>query len=290
MKRPKFAVLTDSASDIPPELAEKQGVDILSLKINVDGKSYVERDDFTFEEFYEILRTCQKVPTTSQVTMFEFLEQFEKYEKEKVEEVLYVSINSTGSATHDAAVLASQNFQEKHPGSGMKIWIVDSHTYSMSYGYFVTEAAAKLRSGAEMRDVVEWLNDVFSRAEIILGAYTLKFLKKSGRVNAAAAFAGELLGLRPIISLTNGISAVESKVRGDAAVMPALIEYADKRMDDTKQYMVAGADKKQIEELAALCRKKWKAEPLVSFWVGAAVAVNTGPDVSAVVFLGEKRV
>ena len=289
MVRPKFAVLTDSASDMPPELAQKAGVDILCFKITVDGKSYIEREDFTFTEYYEMLRSCQGVPTTAQITIFEFLEQFEKYAAEGIKNVLYVAINSGGSGTYDAALLAEQQFREKNPDSDMKIWIVDSHTYSMSYGCFVAEAAAKLRSGAEMRDVVEWLEDMFSRVEIVLGAYTLKFMKKSGRISAAAAFAGELLGLRPIISLINGVSTVENKVRGDAGVMPALLEHAGGRMDDTKQYMVAGTDEKRMSELAALCRKKWKAAPMQVFLLGSAVSTNTGPDVVAIVFMGEKR-
>lgn len=289
MAKRKFVVLTDSACDMPPELEQKSGVEILPFHITVDGKGYVEREDFTFDEYYEILRHCDKVPSTAHVTMPRFLEQFEAYDEEGVEQVLYVSINASGSATHDAAVMAEEMFRQNRPGSKMAIHIVNSRTYSMCYGWYVAEAARKLQNGADMEGTVEWLEDKFARIEVILGAFSLKFLKKSGRVNAAAAFAGELLGLRPVISLVDGVSVVRKKVRGDAGVVPALVEYAEVHMDDTFEYMVGGTSQECIEEAAALCRKKWKVGPLTTFKLGAAVASNTGPDAIALVYVGEKR-
>ncbi|MDL2325251.1 DegV family protein [Ruminococcaceae bacterium OttesenSCG-928-A16] len=289
MPKRKIAVLTDSACDLPVDLAEKSGVDIMNFEITVDGESYTERQDFTFDEYYEMLRTCEKVPATAHVTMPRFLAQFEAYDDEGLEQVLYVSINASGSATNDAAVMAEREFRQQRPGSRLKITIVDSRTYSVSYGWYVTEAARKLNNGAEMGDVVEWLKDKFSRVEIALAAYSLRFMKKSGRISAAAAFAGELLGLRPIISLIDGKSVVRKKVRGDKEVLPALMEQAANNMDDTKEYMIGGTSQPIIDELAALCKKKWKAEPLITFKLGAAVASNTGPDAIAIVYIGEKR-
>lgn len=285
----KYAVLTDSACDMPFELAEKTGVDILNFEISVDGARYVERDDFDFDQYYEILRSCTGVPSTAHVTMPRFLDKFEQYDDEGVEQVLYVSINGTGSSTNDAAQMAKAEFKKSRPGSTMQINIVDSHTYSMVYGWYTAEAARKLQNGAEMGDIISWLEDIFSRAEVLLAAYSLKFLKKSGRVNAAAAFAGELLGLRPVISLVDGVSKVQKKVRGDREVLPAMIKYAEEHMDDTREYMIGGTDQQRIDELAALCTKKWKVAPLTCFKLGAAVSTNTGPDAIAITYLGEQR-
>lgn len=289
MPKRKTAVLTDSACDMPPELAENNGVDILNFEIMVDGKRYYEREDFTFDEYYDILRNCEGIPSTAQVTMPRFLQQFEQYDQQGIRQVLYVSINASGSGTNDAAQLAAKTFHKNHPDSNMKIWVVDSRTYSMAYGWFVSEAAFKLHNGAEMQDVVEWLEDRFARMDIVLAAYSLKFMKKSGRISAAAAFAGELLGLRPIISLTDGVSTVRKKVRGDKEVLPALMEYAEQRMDDTTEYMVGGTDEAIIAQLAERCTKRWKAAPKATFKLGAAVATNTGPDAIAIVYMGQKR-
>lgn len=285
----KFAVCTDSACDIPFDMAEQTGVDILSFQISMDGNSYTERVDFDFDQYYDMLRTCEGMPSTAHITMPRFIEQFEKYEAAGITEVLYVSICGKGSATLDAAIMAKEAFLREHPDTPMQIYLVDSRTYSMTYGWFVAEAARKLHNGAEMLAIVEWLEDVFSRMEVMLAAFSLRFMKKSGRISAAAAFAGELLGLRPLISLVDGVSTVRKKVRGDKDVLPAMMEYVEKNMDDTTTYMVGGTNQQVVEELAAMCKKKWKVEPLCQFKLGAAVATNTGPDAVAIVFMGEKR-
>lgn len=289
MPRSKFAVLTDSACDMPYALEQASNLEILRFHITVDGRSYVERDDFTFEEYFDILRTCTGIPSTAHITMPVFLAKFEAYNAQGVENLLYVSICGKGSATLDAATMARREFLKENPTSSMNIVLVDSHTYSMNYGYYVAEAARKLTNGADFNSTVSWLEDKFTRADIVLGAYSLRFMKKSGRISAAAAFAGELLGLRPIISLTDGVSTVRKKVRGDKEVIPSLVSYVQAHISEDMFYMVGGTDDARIEEAVALCTKKLKVKPAGTFKLGAAVATNTGPDAIAITFEGEKR-
>ncbi len=289
MKKRKFAVLTDSASDLPFDLAEKYAVDIMNFIITLDGKTYTEREDFGFDEYYDMLRTCEGLPVTSQVTSIRFLDAFTVYGGEGVEDVLVVTINGAGSATYENALMAKERFTAEHPESKMRIHVVDSKCYSMAYGWYVAEAARKLQNGAEMTGVVEWLEDVFSRTEICLAAYSLKFMKKSGRIRAAAAFAGELLGLKPVILMVDDGTTVLRKVRGDAAVLPAMLECTKERMDPDFGYTVGGTNDDQIAALVKLCEKSFKTPPVTTFKLGAAVATNTGPDAIAITYLGEKR-
>ena len=211
----KYRVLTDSACDLPYEMEKAHDIDILSFDILVDGRSYSERTDITFDQYYDILRSCEGIPSTAHVTVPRFLAKFEECDDAGVESVLYVSINANGSSTYNAAAMARQSFHEERPNSTMTIRLVDSHCYSMAYGWFVVEAEKMLAAGQPLEEVALWLEDTFTRVEIILGAFSLRFMKKSGRVSAAAAFAGELLGLRPVISLNDGVSTVQKKVRGD---------------------------------------------------------------------------
>ena len=159
---------------------------------------------------------------------------------------------------------------EERPGHELRIHIVDSHTYSFIYGWPVCEAARLLRNGAELEYVMDMLNDRFSRAEVVLSAFSLKVMKKSGRVSAAAAFAGELLGLRPIISLIDGKSKVEAKVRGDAAVPGALIKYVRSRVDNIDEdfeYMIACTDIPAVDDLIKQCKKEFATAPcMCSSW------------------------
>lgn len=286
----KVAVLTDSASDMPVAMQQAHGIDILPFTITVDGKSYVERKDLNFEQYYDILTKCEGIPSTAHITMMQFLDTFCHYDDEGYDELLYVAINAGGSNTYDAARMAAAEFKDtERPASKLKIYIVDSHTYSMTYGWFVCQAATKLKNGAEMTDVVEYLGEQFASMEVALSVFTLRFIKKSGRISAAAAFAGELLGLRPIITIIDGVTATAAKVRGDGAVMPALVAHAKKRIAQGGIYMVGTTDMENGKMLAKLCKKELGRAPECIFLLGAAVATNTGPNAVAIVFNGEKR-
>ena len=103
----KFVVLTDSACDLPQELAQKHHIDIVCFKIALDGEGYTERVDFDGKAFCELLRKSSGIPTTSQVTQFEFFDRFEQYDREGAEQVLYVSINAGGSGTNAVQVRLS---------------------------------------------------------------------------------------------------------------------------------------------------------------------------------------
>lgn len=285
----KIAIMTDSASDIPRELEEKYGIDILPFQIVVDGQSYTERVDFTNEQYYGMLANAKEIPKTSQVTMTRFLERFCFYADEGYDDVIYVAINSAGSSTYQAACMAAKALAEERPDAALRVHIVDSHTYSMTYGWHVCEAARKVQSGADAPSVVQYLEDAFSRMEVMLSMYTLRFVKKSGRISAAAAFAGELLGLRPIINMIDDTTATVAKVRGDNSVMPGLIEQAKKRMAEGAKYMVGGTDEGNIKMLAKLCKKEFGRAPEGTFLLGAAVATNTGPNAVAIVYEGAPR-
>ena len=287
----KIAILTDSACDIPAELEQRYGIDILPFTITLDGVSYTERRDFTMEQYYDMLRNAKGVPSTAHITALQFCEQYCRYVDEEYTEVLHVTINSTGSATHDAARMALNMLEEERPGHRLKVYLVDSHTYSMVYGWPLCEAARKIRNGAEVRMVVEELERTFARAEAVLAAFSLKQMKKSGRISAAAAFAGELLGLRPVISLIDGVSAVQNKVRGDAAVLPAMVKFVAGRATDiqNEDYMIGYTDLACVDELVRQCRKEFGHPPVQVFHLGAAVSSNTGPDAIAIVYLGAPR-
>ena len=175
----KTVLLTDSACDLSPALEEQYHIDILPFHITVDGEGYTERQDFTCEEYYEMLGRCKEIPKTSQITSLRFLEQFLRYDNEGVDNVICVTINSAGSNTYNAARMARSQFAEERPDSRMHIYVIDSHTYSMTYGYPLVQAAKKLAGGADVKTVLEYLEGVFARTEIVLAMYTLRFAKKS---------------------------------------------------------------------------------------------------------------
>ena len=285
----KYVVLTDSTCDLPEEAAKQHNVDIVCFKIALDGEGYTERVDFTPEQFCEMLKKASGLPTTAQITQFEFFDKFEEYDRQGVEQTLYISINAGGSGTNAAAHAAAAQFHEEHPDSRMEIFIVDSHAYSMAEGAGVIEAKQKLDAGETMESVVEYLNDKYAKMEILLTAYTLKVIRKSGRISAAAAIAGDLLGIHPIFTLNDGVSQVVKKVRGDKAVVSGMATTMASRMAQGTPYYIGVSDHKYDEEYVEACTKKVGYAPVGIFHLGCAVLSNTGAEAVGLVFEGAKR-
>ncbi len=285
----KYVVLTDSTCDLPEEAAKQHNIDIVCFKIALDGEGYTERVDFTPEQFCEMLKKASALPTTAQITQFEFFDKFEEYDRQGVEQTLYISINAGGSGTNAAAHAAAAQFHEEHPDSRMEIFIVDSHAYSMAEGAGVIEAKQKLDAGETMESVVEYLNDKYAKMEILLTAYTLKVIRKSGRISAAAAIAGDLLGIHPIFTLNDGVSQVVKKVRGDKAVVSGMATTMASRMAQGTPYYIGVSDHKYDEEYVEACTKKVGYAPVGIFHLGCAVLSNTGAEAVGLVFEGAKR-
>ena len=285
----KYVVLTDSTCDLPEEAAKQHNIDIVCFKIALDGEGYTERVDFTPEQFCEMLKKASGLPTTAQITQFEFFDKFEEYDRQGVEQTLYISINAGGSGTNAAAHAAAAQFHEEHPDSRMEIFIVDSHAYSMAEGAGVIEAKQKLDAGETMESVVEYLNDKYAKMEILLTAYTLKVIRKSGRISAAAAIAGDLLGIHPIFTLNDGVSQVVKKVRGDKAVVSGMATTMACRMAQGTPYYIGVSDHKYDEEYVEACTKKVGYAPVGIFHLGCAVLSNTGAEAVGLVFEGAKR-
>ena len=285
----KYVVLTDSTCDLPEEAAKQHNIDIVCFKIALDGEGYTERVDFTPEQFCEMLKKASGLPTTAQITQFEFFDKFEEYDRQGVEQTLYISINAGGSGTNAAAHAAAAQFHEEHPDSRMEIFIVDSHAYSMAEGAGVIEAKQKLDAGETMESVVEYLNDKYAKMEILLTAYTLKVIRKSGRISAAAAIAGDLLGIHPNFTLNDGVSQVVKKVRGDKAVVSGMATTMASRMAQGTPYYIGVSDHKYDEEYVEACTKKVGYAPVGIFHLGCAVLSNTGAEAVGLVFEGAKR-
>ena len=242
----KIAILTDSSCDIPQELAEKYGIDIMGFHILLDDEDIVEREKYTPEEFYDKMRAAKGIPSTAAITPIQFCEKYCQYVDEGYTDVIHVPINRSGSSTYNNAVMAQGMLREERPEHHLNIHLLDPHTYSMVFGWYLCEMARKLKNGETQ----------MNKMEVILGPYSLKQMKKSGRISAAAAVMGELMGIRPIITLIDGKTRVESKVRGDDKVIPAMIDLCKKRTEGVEDfdYMIGHTSIPQAAELEKACR------------------------------------
>lgn len=285
----KIKLMTDSASDIPQELEKKFDIRILRFPITLGEKSFYDRD-YDNLEYYKMLKESKDFPTHAQITAFEFEELYKEYFEQGYDDLIYVAIASLGSATYSNAVMAIDNFYENNPEAKGKynVHVIDSGNYTGVYGMPLIRSAEKIAKGASAEEVVAYMQDWLANAEVHFGCYTLEFVKRSGRVSTAAAFVGELMGLRPVIQIKKGVSTTDAKVRGDKAVIPKIVEITANRIIPQTPYGLVYADNdEQVKELAAALTKKLGYPPEMQFRIGGVIAANAGPDLVGAFFKGK---
>lgn len=287
----KIKFVADTASDIPDEDLREYGIDMPNVPITVDGEGYFERRSFSILEFYDVLGGAKEIPATSRVPVEDYYGCYERAWNEGCTDIISVTINAGGSGTHTSAQMAKELIFEKIPAAkdGLRIHVVDSRTYSMAYGYPVVQGAKMARAGKSVQEILDYLEDYFARAEVYLGCYTLEYAKKSGRIGAAAAFVGDVLGLRPVIAMIDGKTQTVAKVRGDKNLAPQIAEIFSRTRDrDDATLIIRGEPDEPVEQLSALIEKETGKAPPV-YYAGASIIINSGPKIIAVVHQGKRR-
>lgn len=288
----KIKFIADSASDIPDEALLGYNIDMPGIPIVIDGKEYYERKSFTIREFYKVLGKTTEIPVTSRVPESDYVNYYKKALDQGYTDVINVTINARGSGTNQSAQMAAGQFYKKYPEAKDKlnIHVVDSKTYSAAYGFPVIEGAKMAMAGKSVKEILAYMNNWFDCCEIYLACYTLEYAKKSGRITAAAAFVGDILGLRPIISFLDGDTKVVERVRGEKNVIPELLDMYERHCEDPNApvFVICGEVPEYGAQLQQALQKRLGREIPV-YYAGASIVINSGPRIAAVAFKGKKR-
>ncbi len=283
-------IITDSGCDISPETEEKYKglLEIMPFEVVVDGKTYIDRKDFTPQEFYKILKENAEIPKHSQITALRFEEKYRELYEQGVREIIVDVINASGSQTYSSAVMAKQAVAEDL--KDLVIHTVDSQTYTLGYGYPITEACRKLTEGQSVDSVVAYLEDWAKHVEAYIVGFDLRHMKKSGRITAAASFLGELMGLKPIISLIAEKTEVIKKARGEKAALDAIVEAIAANIIPETPYCVITTTRPELEkELIDKLTKRLGMAPAMVEPTGVVVSCNAGPEFIGVLIRGKER-
>ena len=140
-------------------------------------------------------------------------------------------------------------------------------------------------AGASVEEIAAYIQDWVDHVRVLFVPFDLKFAKKSGRVSAAAAFVGEALGLKPIMTFENGASKVVTKVRGEKNVIPTILELAQKEREPGTPYLIIRAARPdQAELLTESCRQAFGQEPTMDCFIGGVIAINAGPNLVGLIY------
>ncbi len=283
-------IITDSGCDLNPAIEEKYKnlLIIMPFELSINGKSYVDRKDFTNDEFFKILKENSEIPKHSQITPIRFEEKYRELYAEGVREIIVDVINAAGSQTYTSAVIAKMAVEDEF--KDFKVHVVDSQNYSLGYGYPVAEACRKLEDGQSVESVVAYLEDWAKHVEAYIVGFELRHMKKSGRITAAASFLGELMGLKPVISLFAEKTEVVKKARGEKAAIDTAVEHIASRIIPGTAWNVITTTRPELEkELIDKLTKKLGYGPTMVEPTGAVVSCNAGPEFVGVLVRGPER-
>ncbi len=285
-------IFADTSTDISFEQSKMYGIELFSIPLTVGNEAYQDGVDFTAEEFYKLLNTSSIIPTTSHIPLATTQEAYLKAYEDGCEAVIHLCNSSRTSGMYNTANLAKKFFFEEHPEAEEKFRIepIDTRSFSLAYGLPAIRAAQKRNDGGSLEEILEIIDETINRVEIYLALYDLKFAKLSGRITAAAAIVGSVMGIKPIMSMIDGETKTIDKVRGDKAVIPRLVQAVKDNMDGEPFFMVAAGETLQEgQDFQKALEKELKVKSSGFFRLGAAVSINAGPKAIAVYILGKDR-
>jgi len=196
-----IAVITDSTSDLSPELAEKYGITVVPLNVHIEDDTFLDGVTISADEMYLRLPDQKVIPQTSAPSVGTYIEAYEKLAKTH-DEIISVHLSSKLSLTHNAAV----NAVSELGSNGPRIEVVDSLQVSMALGYSAIRAAEAIADGSSLDETVALTKSTVERAETIFMVDTLEYLVRGGRIGKAQGFVGSILKVRPILAIQDGVA------------------------------------------------------------------------------------
>lgn len=285
-----YKIVTDSACDIKKEALNEWGVVSLDLSFRFDGedKTY-KNSDMTTEEFYKKMKDGG-VAKTSAVNPDAFTEAFELILKSG-EDVLYIGFSSGLSTTFNSARIAKEGLKESYPER--RIELVDTLAASAGEGLLVYLAAKRRDEGATLDEVKAYIEDAKLGLGIWFTVDDLVYLKRGGRISAASAFFGNMLGIKPILHMDEaGHLVAMQKVRGRRTAIDTLIKKIEDTATDNKTCPIfvshAGCPA-EVEAMEATLNAKLGRGFTHVTEIGPVIGSHAGPGTVAVFFPASER-
>ena len=268
-------IVTDSTSYISDEYIKKYDIKLVSLNVIINGVSSREID-IENEVFYEEIKNSKEIPKSSQPIPEEMLNTFREI-VEDGDSIVGIFLSSKMSGTYSNANMIKDMILEDYPDA--EIHILDSKTNCMQMGFAVIEAARTASEGKSINEVINAANHVINNSRFLFTPETLEYLKKGGRIGGAAALFGNVLQIKPILTVVNGETSVFKKVRTrkkaiEEIVKTVLEEIEAKGLGDIVVHQI-NCEEDGLKLAKALENKLGQKVEIQS--IGPVIGVHVGP-------------
>ena len=289
----KVQIITDSCSDLTPELMERYSIDYAQMNTVYEGKTSPADLSWTAQDvhkFYDIMRNGGRI-TTTQVPVEEFNRVFRKY-LDQGSDIVYIGCSLKQSGSVNTASVLAKKLTEEYPGSTIRC--INSLRASMGIGMLAIEAAKFAENGTTADEVAEYIISKLNYVHEFCTVHTLDYMKRAGRVKASTAFFGNLLGVKPIIVAdADGEQAAYKKVKGRSASLSEIVSLLKEHIRDAENQTVylahADCSQDEVEKIKEMIRREIPCKEIYVGYIGPIIGASIGPDAVAVFGFGDEQ-
>jgi DegV family protein with EDD domain len=279
---PRIAIVTDSTADLPPALSEPLGIRIVPLNVHFGEQVFRDQVDLSTAAFMERLTSSAVLPKTSQPSPGAFAAVFEALAKDH-DGIISIHISGKLSGTVQSAQLAKTQIATHIP-----IEVIDSCNVSLGLGLQVLRAAELASSGLDVEHVARQLRNEINRYHLVFFVDTLEYLQRGGRIGRAAALAGSVLRLKPVLCIEDGQVVPHERTRTRARAIATLEQFVRSLPRVKRLAVVHSTSPDDAERLAASLGPLTPNDPPIVATFGPVVATHAGPGaVGVIAYEGE---
>lgn len=277
----RIAIMTDSNSGIMPAEASNYGIHVLPMPIIIDGTTYFEGIDITVEEFYQ-KQTSGSVITTSQPSPGDVTGMWDRL-LQTHDEIVFIPMSSGLSNTCQTALLLADEEPYKD-----RVFVADNHRISVTQALSVLDAKSLAEKGLTAREIRDILEEEAMDATIYIAVDTLEYLKKGGRITAAAATLGTILKIKPVLTIQGDKLDSFAKARGMKSAFRVMVEAVKADITSRLSHLreqgllkvgIANTmmDPDKLEEFKEEMKKNFPDMELVYFPLTMSIGTHVGP-------------
>ncbi len=289
----KICFLADTPCDLTLEQIKGKPITIIPTSIHING--VIKKDVFEVnrEDYWKLLKDSNAELSTSMAPPDLWLEAYENALKSGYTHVICLCVSNSASSVTQVANIAKDIFLGDHPNA-LTIEIVDSRAYTVIYGRMLLECAELVEKGASFDEVLKALKKKIACACAVVWVYSLKQMKKSGRISGMSAFVGEALGVRPILLAKDGFIGPIDKIRGEKNLIPKAVEHTKKLIKNPSEQIVyllyTDNPEEEIQAAENQIIDAMHPKAVVRHPIGSAVTTNCGSETMGFVFYGAEFV
>ena len=270
-------IVTDSTCDLDKKTAQDLSIEIVPLNVHFGDEVYKDGIEINSDNFFDKLINGSIYPKTSQPSVGEFIDVYEKLGNDG-SDIVSIHISDQLSGTINSARQAAKHLEGK-----VKVHIIDSKQISISLGLITISAATAVKEGKELNEVLDLIASLIARSHVFTALDTLEYLEKGGRIGKAKSLVGKILNFKPIIGSADGIIDAFGRGRSNTACMIKLEELVKSTGEIESIGIVYSTDKSLADRFSEQITQNLKLEkPPKSYQIGPVIGVYGGPNVIGV--------